>query len=319
MKVSVIVPVYNVYDYLEKCLDSLANQTLKEMEVIIVNDGTPDNSMQMVESFRKVIPQLKIINQENQGLSGARNTGLKNAKGRYVWFVDSDDTITSNAFNSILEVISISHPDIIGFSVNKIYENSGETNIEPCLFKHANRSFLNEELSGVLLHDKIHNGMVQRYVFSRLFIQDNNLEFYPSIYFEDTEFLVRAKFLAKKIIIKEEVIYNYFIGHNGSIMNSYKIKHLQDDLIIIDNIIKFRDTHMEIPKCEYLMNGIIFKEIFWILSQNEKTINGYNEWFAHSKSKLIKSAIQCGIHSSFPLTLGKLKMMLRVICLLLTK
>ena len=106
--ISIIVPVYNVEKYLEKCLNSLVNQTYKNLEIICVNDGSPDGSLKILEEFSKRDTRVKIVSQENQGLSGARNTGLKHVKGEYVAFLDSDDWIDENAFESALNY-SISH------------------------------------------------------------------------------------------------------------------------------------------------------------------------------------------------------------------
>ena len=92
IKVSVIIPVYNVEDYIEKCLDSVVNQTLKEIEIIVVNDGAKDNSMKKIEKYFSD-SRIKIINKQNGGLSSARNAGLKIAKGEYISFIDSDDFI----------------------------------------------------------------------------------------------------------------------------------------------------------------------------------------------------------------------------------
>ena len=90
-KVSVIVPVYNVEKYLKKCLDSLVNQTLKDIEIICVNDGSTDNSLQILQEYANTHPNIVIVDQENQGVSLARNNGIKKAKGGYIGFVDPDD------------------------------------------------------------------------------------------------------------------------------------------------------------------------------------------------------------------------------------
>lgn len=92
IKVSVIIPVYNVEEYIEKCLDSVVNQTLKEIEIIVVNDGTKDNSMKKIEKYFSD-SRIKIINKQNGGQSSARNAGLAISKGEYISFIDSDDFI----------------------------------------------------------------------------------------------------------------------------------------------------------------------------------------------------------------------------------
>ena len=93
MKVSVIVPVYNTYDYLNKCLDSLVNQSFKDYEIIIVNDGSTDDSEKIIKKYQKKYSNIKYYYKENGGLSSARNYGIKYANGDYIAFVDSDDYV----------------------------------------------------------------------------------------------------------------------------------------------------------------------------------------------------------------------------------
>ena len=102
---SVIVPVYNCEKYLKETLESISNQTFKDIEIICVNDGSTDDSVKVVEEFTKQDDRVRIINKENGGLSSARNAGLDAAKGKYVAFVDGDDLLDSNAFEIALENI----------------------------------------------------------------------------------------------------------------------------------------------------------------------------------------------------------------------
>ena len=102
-KVSIIVPVYNVEKYLEKCLDSLVNQSLHDIEIICVNDGSKDDSLDILEKYAKKDSRIKIINKQNQGLSAARNDGLKVAAGEYVGYVDSDDWVDLNFYEKLYE------------------------------------------------------------------------------------------------------------------------------------------------------------------------------------------------------------------------
>lgn len=118
IKLSIIIPIYNVEEFIEECLNSIILQVSESfpIEIIVVNDGTPDNSMTIVNRIQTRIPNLfRIINQENQGLSMARNNGLRVAKGEYVWFVDSDDYLLSNALLKVKEYIE-KYPNIDVFS-----------------------------------------------------------------------------------------------------------------------------------------------------------------------------------------------------------
>ena len=111
-EVSVIIPVYNVEDYIYDCLYSVVNQTFKNIEIIVVNDGTKDDSGKISDEFAKYDSRIKIVNQKNQGLSGARNTGLDTASGNYICFIDSDDWIEANFIESLYNAIKDENADI---------------------------------------------------------------------------------------------------------------------------------------------------------------------------------------------------------------
>lgn len=114
IKVSIIVPVWNVEKYLEQCLDSLVNQTLKEIEIIIVNDGSPDNSQAIIDSYVKKYPKLvRSFIKENGGQGSARNFGLSKAKGNYISFVDSDDWLDLNALEEMYNVAIANDSDVV--------------------------------------------------------------------------------------------------------------------------------------------------------------------------------------------------------------
>ena len=112
-KFSIIVPVYNVEEYIDDCLKSIKSQTFKDYEVIVVNDGTKDNSMDIVKNY-----DVEIINQENGGLSSARNTGVKKAKGEYLIFLDSDDYIEKDLLKKINDSLK-DNPDVVRFQIKE--------------------------------------------------------------------------------------------------------------------------------------------------------------------------------------------------------
>ena len=111
--VSVLIPVYNVEKYLKKCLDSVVNQTLTDIEIICVNDGSTDGSLKILEEYRSIDSRIKIINKANGGLPSARNAGLNAAKGRYVGFVDSDDYIEPNMFEKLVDVAEHEESEVV--------------------------------------------------------------------------------------------------------------------------------------------------------------------------------------------------------------
>ena len=127
---SIIIPVYNVETYLQQCLDSVINQSFKDFEVIIINDGSTDGSLAICEGYASKYVQIKIINQENKGASYSRNFGITKATGQYIWFIDSDDYIADSALEVISNNLKENAVDLLGFSnyhlfdeTNKIKEN----------------------------------------------------------------------------------------------------------------------------------------------------------------------------------------------------
>ncbi|MBR3628081.1 MAG: glycosyltransferase family 2 protein [Elusimicrobia bacterium] len=119
-KISVIVPTYNVEKYLSQCLDSILNQTFKDFECICINDGSTDNSLSILQKYASKDNRIKIINQENKGLSGARNAALKIVTGKYITFVDSDDFVSSDYLEKLINLAEKENSDIV-YCRHKMY------------------------------------------------------------------------------------------------------------------------------------------------------------------------------------------------------
>lgn len=123
-KLSLVIPMYNVELYIERCLNSCINQNLSpnEYEIIVINDGSKDNSLSIVEKIVQKYTNIHVISQINGGLSSARNTGLKNARGKYIWFIDSDDWIEPNVLKTLYDAASQNDVDILRFAWNVVDE-----------------------------------------------------------------------------------------------------------------------------------------------------------------------------------------------------
>ena len=206
-KFSIIIPVYNVEKYIKKCLDSVFNQTYKDFEVIVVNDGTKDNSMDIVKEY-----DVKIINQRNGGLSSARNKGVEKAKGEYIIFLDSDDYWE----NELLEKISLSinnKPDIVRFQIQDVIAND--------VFKYPEEEF--NSLSGKDAFKKIvgfhHVENAWCYAIRRKYYVDNKFEFSLGKTHEDFGLMPLVIFKAKKVNSINYIGYNY-IKRDNSIINT---------------------------------------------------------------------------------------------------
>lgn len=210
--ISFIVPVFNTSSFLEKCLDSIFNQCLNidEFEVITINDGSTDNSKDILEKWKLTHQNLIIISQENQGLSIARNRGISIAKGEYIQFVDSDDWLNPQMVKKCIDICKLNNLDILSFNMQKV-SSSGEKST-----KIKNIKFEGQIYSGeYLLTNAIIEAPVWKYIIKRGLINKNQLSFHPYILHEDEEFTPRMLLSAKKVMIINEVVYNYFVRTNS--------------------------------------------------------------------------------------------------------
>lgn len=247
MLLSIVIPVYNVEKYIAATLDSVFSQQVdeNEYEIIVVNDGTPDNSMSIVESYSVEHSNLKIVNQENQGLSGARNAGLSEAKGDYVWFVDSDDRITPDGMVIVKNTIS-THPghDLYGFGIVTVKEDSGEMkHLSPFSNWYSGCPY-NREMTFRDMGSNIF-GPVARYIYRRKWLIDSGLSFWKGLLHEDLDFLPKAFACANDMWFVESDIYMYLERCNGSIMSTIKMKSYYDILKITNCFGELRKENAE--------------------------------------------------------------------------
>ena len=201
MKVSVIVPVYNVEPYLDKCLNTLVNQTLKKIEIIIVNDGSKDNSEKIIEKYLKKYPEkIKYIKKANGGLSSARNEGLKYASGEYIGFVDSDDYASLNTFNLMYKKAKEKNFDLVVCNLNYVYETKTKM-----VSAGLDKDLENE--------DEVKKNIVFLYpaVWNKLYKKEilDSLKFKEGIWYEDVEFNFRVYPRVKSIGYVDKPLIQY--------------------------------------------------------------------------------------------------------------
>lgn len=223
IELSIVIPVYNVEKYLNQCIQSIVNQNQENIEIILVDDGSFDNSPILCDDWARKISNINVIHQDNKGLSIARNKGLSIAHGKYIWFVDSDDWILPNAISRIMMLISI-YPTIDVFSsfMKIFYENENRYE-EPYSFKNGKIYSGKEYLWG---NPAI--GAAQRFIYKKGFLLDNNLEFYPGIIHEDGVWCFSIFYLASQIYFIDGPIYVYRKRTDGSIMSNIKIQSAYD-------------------------------------------------------------------------------------------
>lgn len=228
MIISIILPMYNVEQYIERCLITCIHQSGVELgvdyEIICINDGSPDRSAQIVRPYVEKYKGISVVDQKNQGLSGARNTGLKHAKGEYVWFVDSDDWIEENCLLRIIDKCKTHNLDILRICAADVIngESIKRYSIRDDDYVYAGIEELKKGIFSVCVPFSI---------YRRDFLDTYSLSFFPGIYHEDTEFTPRAYYYAKRVGALNEVVYYVYPSPNSITRSSNVQKSL--DLIIV--------------------------------------------------------------------------------------
>ena len=261
VKYSFIVPVYNTSKYLKKCLDSLVKQTFKDFEIIIVNDGSTDNSSNIISKYKDTYKNIKVVNQKNEGLSMARNNGVKEANGEYLIFIDSDDYVEKNLLKEVDK--EIKDAEILRYQVISEDEDGG------------NKMDFNEEafdmVNGYQAFKYLSNYHFVEpawcYVFKKDYYVDNKFSFKKGVYHEDFGLIPYVIYKARKIKGISYLGYHY-VQRNGSIMNNndYKktVKKAFDMLEQYKTLRLFakninRKNNMDDYYLSYISNSVIVK------------------------------------------------------------
>ncbi len=211
IKVSVVVAVYNVKPYLNQCLDSLCGQTLKEIEIICVNDGSTDGSVEILEEYRKKDSRVQVITQENKGLSEARNIGVSYVTGDYIYFVDSDDWLELGALEKLYEVAKENNVEILYFS-GTVFFDTNDITAEDINLKRTSctgQVLTGNELFELWMQRSEFIPFIWLQFFDTSYYRANNCLFYPDIYYEDNLFTFQSIFTAKRTYCIEDILYHY--------------------------------------------------------------------------------------------------------------
>jgi cytidyltransferase-like protein len=220
-KISTIVPVYKIAPWLGQCLESLIRQSYKNLEIIIVDDGSPDNSAQVYEKYAAADSRIKIIKQPNTGVSVARNNGLAAATGDYVHFMDGDDWLDLDYYEKMISGIVNADADIAASGINKI--NDTAPNIE-----YKSEVILLNLQEKLTLLKLPRDSFSWRYLFRRDFLMHNNLHFPPGMIMrEDTVFMLQCVRASGRLVIVPHVMYNY-LQRPGSAWKQNSDKNAED-------------------------------------------------------------------------------------------
>ncbi len=216
-KISIIVPVYNVEKYLAQCLDSILNQTFKDFECICVNDGSTDNSLKILQEYAQKDKRFKIITQENKGLSGARNTGIRNTNTKYITFIDSDDWVTENYLEVLYNELAETNADIVRASYKFYYQKEN-------LYKSARIRKIHKINYNTNI-ERLYKGYAGAFVWAKIYrtslIKDNDIWFYEGRNAEDCPFTAMLYLYSPNIKFIDSELY-FYRKHSLSITGNFE-------------------------------------------------------------------------------------------------
>lgn len=277
--ISIIIPIYNAEKYLTDCIDSIINQKYNNLEIILINDGSTDNSQKICEEYANKDKRVKLINQKNQGVSVARNKGIDIASGEIIMFVDSDDIMTDSTIDDV--VSKMNNYDLLCFGYSELYKDkkikivSSAEIIDKKDFE--NRIVLNNQIGGYLWNK----------AFLKSIIEKNNIKFNEEIHFcEDLLFVINYFKYCKKLFYinkslylyrmrKSSVSFDFFNTKNISILKSYeKLIEIYSDDPVLSNNLKYNYL-----LCYYKMKNIIpseYERNSQIISQEKNILKSIN-------------------------------------------
>jgi glycosyltransferase involved in cell wall biosynthesis len=268
VKLSIIVPVYNAEKFLDKCLESLKNQTIKDIEIILVNDGSTDNSLEICNKYAQNDSRIKVLTQKNSGQSKARNVGIDNSNGEYIAFTDSDDWVDLDYYGKLVEACEKHDAEVACASI-----------IRERKYSKKYRMKYTEELSVTDEQEKIDVARVPNMcyvsnkVYKKALLERLNLRFIEGMFFEDVDFVTRAVYFSNKLVTVPNTFYHYWTNFNSTVKTMRKNdKKCADALRSKELLLKFFREHnlKSNPKflirkktCYKLFGFVILKTYEW--------------------------------------------------------
>ena len=240
-QISVIVPIYNVDKYLNRCIDSIINQIFTDIEIILINDGSFDKSPQICDDYARKDSRIKVIHKENGGLSDARNTGIKIARGRYLSFVDSDDYLDPS-YLAVLFYAAQRNDCDISYCNYAIYKQDRGTHKTINVRKPLPGLTTGKKICKLTIKDFRSRSYVWNKLYRReLFFNEDNIRF-PIMYFEDLATTPRLMYHANKVIVVDKCLY-YYTKRKGSIVSHLDIKKMSDYILSLGVLRNFFEKH----------------------------------------------------------------------------
>ncbi len=264
IKVSVILPIYNVAPYLDETFTSILNQTLQEIEIIAVNDGSTDNSESIIKKYAQQDPRISYYEQDNQGQSVARNLALQHAKGKYIYMMDSDDVLADpDALRISYDYAEKNQADFIFFDGESFCEKGSSRpfswNTKRTHLVDENKPHDGEYLLNLMLDTRLHNCVVWLLLINLNYLNRIGLRFYPGIIHEDELFTTILTLSSKNIYcLKQQSFIKHRIRSASTMGLRYTKRNMDCYLTVIDELLKFQDSPIIHKFAEYTLSKVFY-------------------------------------------------------------
>jgi len=300
-KITIVVPFYNVEDYIAECLKSLIKQTYSNIEILCIDDGSSDDSYQIVESFSHSDTRIKIFrHNDNKGLGGARNTGIKNASGDFICFIDSDDYISENFTQVLLDTILQDDSDVC--ACNFWQDING--NISPYETNYKDNKFEVDKNNSIDVAKRVNPGCTNK-LFKLDLLRNNNIYQPEQRYYEGVVFWLKTVFYSSRISTTSKRLY-FYRQRPGSIMKSLTSKHIDDRFYFIGKIEEFVNSTILINQ-DIDTHKIIDDTVTYILRHLSYGNKLINESALPQRKYLVQyfkaSLVDYSLHFDIPATL----------------
>lgn len=262
IKVSVILPVYNVAPYLDETFASLLSQTLQEIEIIAVNDGSKDNSEDIIKKYAQQDVRISYFSQKNQGQSAARNLALQHAKGEYIYMMDSDDVLANpDALRICYEYAEQNKADFIFFDGDTLQEQGAA----PLTWDYKrtedldeSKAYNGEKLLSEMLDKWKHNCVVWLLLIKHNYLKQIGLDFYPGIIHEDELFTTKLTLQSDKIFCLKKSFVKHRVRSASTMGIRYSKRNINCYLTVIDELLKWRNTPIIHKFAKYTLSKVFY-------------------------------------------------------------
>ncbi|MSR91206.1 glycosyltransferase family 2 protein [Inconstantimicrobium porci] len=272
---SIIIPVYNVEKYLRQCIESVVKQNLYNYEIILVNDGSTDNSLNICKEYADKYTEIKIIDQKNKGLGAARNAGIKKASGKYIGFLDSDDYIKQDMFSKMLNKAEEDNLDLVICAVEMYFEDDGRINV---IENHINHNLIYNKMD-IIRYVLTRN--VQCFAWNKIYRRSlfYNLGYEENVYYEDIFTMYKVAQMTNKWTIINDPLYVYRQRKNN-ITSTVTLKHINDLNFEIEKV------HDDIKLCTYIDPKL---DMSFIISYLNVSLDLFFKYCKYDSSSIYKN------------------------------